>query len=215
MIYLTHEIKRNISLLIALFGLKPRLSKDDYDAMEERFLADDLSECVSLIKDRFRMPEVKINVCLLGLKKFRDLFRFTWFDGVFDFLWELAGGPPIQKFSRSVWRGSYCQDNEEKGAEVLVVDLEMHSWVKRMPFESFVAIVAREIASMWLEEAGQKQMWFPMYAEILAMLAGFTYAITAGRSSGRYEFSVLSYGDLLLINDYIEQQKPKSKMITE
>lgn len=214
------QIKENIGVLIGAFGLKPRLSVEEYDRLEALYNADDCQGCVALIGNRFPLHKTRFKVVIHGPWKIRDRLRFTWVDDVFDFFWEKAEKARTSKHKRPIWPGMYHLDKEKNDGESIVVQMEMHFWAKRLPFEVFVALVAREVALMWLQEACSQKAELrmlnnPVYAEILAMIAGFDHAVWNGQYFGRYQFSALDLPDLRVIHEYLKEKRREAGIVSE
>lgn len=214
------QIKENIGVLIGAFGLKPRLSAREYKELEALYNADDYQGCVALIGNRFLLHKTRLKVVIHRPWEIADRLRFTWVDAICDFFWEKAEKARTSKHRRPIWPGMYYLDKEKNDGESVVSHLEMRFWAKRLPFEVFVALVAREVASMWLQEACSQKAELrilnnPACAEILAMVAGFDYAVWNGQYFGRYQFSALDFPDLHAIHEYLKEKRREAGIVSE
>jgi hypothetical protein len=203
---LRQEFRDVIDVLIETFGLKPRLDGFESLEMKKLFEAGDLDGCVAMIKEHFNLPLLRVDI-FWEPARLRDLFRLTWLDELYCVWLESHGTPKTRCFPMCA--DHFRHDRDASGAEILVIDLTMESWVKRLDFESFVFLVARNMAWTWLSETNTK-FKLPQRSEngeVLALIAGFDYFLSEGRTACRYDFGILGYDDLLFIGELINHRR--------
>ncbi|OGI25969.1 MAG: hypothetical protein A3J76_00520 [Candidatus Moranbacteria bacterium RBG_13_45_13] len=190
-------IRKSIGLLAEAFGLRPRLTKDEYDELRKHYDRRDYSSIIAVIKDRFGLSGFNIRTSYEKSKKFKDRFRLTWLDGIYDFFWQNSGKPKTRDFSSAICLISYHRDEDDPPDFKPYGQMKIWPWAKRLAFETTIFLVAVNIAWAWIYECEQARLFaqYRVNAELLALIAGFDYAAEYGRTVGRYDFSFLNDAD--------------------
>lgn len=210
-------IEKQLGLLMEAFGLRRRLTVEEYLELETCFHSGDFLACVNLVKARFDLQDFNIKIIHEKSKKFKDRFRLTWLDWIYNFFWQMNEKPKTQDFPNPICLISHHRDKEDPPDFVPYGTLKIRPWGKRLPLKTFIFLVAVGLAWTWIYECEQVRLFKQDHAnaELLALIAGFGYAAEEGRSIGRYDFSLLDDHDFNRVTRILYKERERQGLIPD